>query len=290
MPEHLDGGSDEATPTGGASGQSLAIALSGDMFSGLSEMTEMVSATAQRTWRNGGTAVLRMEHAVMTSGVVTSAMAFGSRMLNAATMGFIRSKEGNDSIPAGTNEKGQPLFKASYDSYGRCYSIGPGLTQGINANTLMTQADIDKQFHSELQEHVACVERFEQKLGIKLNDDEFGALVDLSYNGGPGKLFGSSGCRGLINVPGLVGADGKLNHAVLAQELQSDDYNRTASGHVLDSLKQRRADSMSLADGRFDIVNRNQSTASAGAKPKTKVANANPPQPVGTSPHPTGTV
>ena len=67
---------------------------------------------------------------------------------------FIRQAEGLD------GHQFDGSYVAVWDSLGKVWTIGPGLTAGINRNTHMTQAEVDAALHAELSKFEANVDAY----------------------------------------------------------------------------------------------------------------------------------
>ena len=87
-------------------------------------------------------------------------------------------------------------FKATWDKIGGVYNIGPGLTQGITKDTVMTKQQIDEAYHKELLPFEAGIDKL---VKINLSANQRTALVSFAYNVGLGG-FKSSTLLKLLNA------------------------------------------------------------------------------------------
>jgi lysozyme len=80
-------------------------------------------------------------------------------------------------------------FKATWDSIGGCWNIGPGLTQGITKTTVMTRNQIAEAFAKEL---VSFEEGVHKAVKVQVSNNEFTVLVSFAYNVGLGNFRSST--------------------------------------------------------------------------------------------------
>ena len=204
-------------------------------------------------YRAALTETLGLSHidpAIDRSETSATCMDFGNhlRSLNRKTVGLIMSFEGWDGVKVDND-----LWRPTWDSYGHCWNVGPGLTHGIDKNAVYSKAQIDKMLAYELRGAVVDVMTAEAMLkhrmgmteadvrnpGVHvLNDNQFGALVSFDYNLGAGNL------RKIINAPGVVDADHKIDFAALGAKMKEFDH---AGGQKLDRLTRLRAQEVQLA-------------------------------------------
>ena len=80
-------------------------------------------------------------------------------------------------------------FKATWDAIGGVWNIGPGLTQGITKDTVMTRPEIDDAFVKELYPFEDCVRKY---VKVHLSNNQRIALVSFAYNVGTGNFCKST--------------------------------------------------------------------------------------------------
>lgn len=97
---------------------------------------------------------------------------------------FIEKLEGDDS-----RHLGGGLFGATWDPYGKCWNIGPGLTKGVTESTKWTQAQIDAALDAELKETEDCVDR---AVKVPIGQNERTVLISFAYNIGVSGFLHSS--------------------------------------------------------------------------------------------------
>ncbi|HAA27194.1 MAG TPA: muraminidase [Cyanobacteria bacterium UBA8553] len=118
------------------------------------------------------------------------------RRINAAGMAILKEREG--------------LFLEAYKCPAGVWTIGYGCTKGIRPGMKITEAEAEEMLRKELAEFE---ERVEQTLShIPLNDNQFSALVSLTYNCGPEPI-----------APGKV----------IRRCLEKRDYRGAAEGFLL---------------------------------------------------------
>jgi lysozyme len=96
---------------------------------------------------------------------------------------FIQQVEGRDGYLGGGK------YKAVWDSLGCVYSIGPGLTQGVNRDTCLTQAEVDAALQKELDGVEMAVDSL---VTVPLTQNQRTALISFTYNSGVGALESST--------------------------------------------------------------------------------------------------
>jgi GH24 family phage-related lysozyme (muramidase) len=143
---------------------------------------------------------------------------------------FIEAEEGFDGkkLPDGS-------YQATYDEIGGCWNIGPGLTKGVTSTTVMTKAQIDAAFQTEL---LPVEDEVRRDVKVSTTRNQYIALVSFAYNVGTGGLRGSS-------IPGLVnsGQSSKVPD-VLAQYV----HGRATGAKVIPGLVNRRNAEIKLWD------------------------------------------
>lgn len=113
------------------------------------------------------------------------------------------------------------------------WTIGWGHARGVHPGQVITQAQADVLLHADLQAAQGYVERF---ITATLNDNQYGALVSLTFNAGTAPLLGHLG--GYVNA-------GEMDKA-------ADAFGRWIYVHidgvatVSDGLVRRRAAEMAL--------------------------------------------
>jgi lysozyme len=113
-------------------------------------------------------------------------------MTSPALEEFIESEEWKgteDRLPDGR-------FRAAWDAIGGCWTIGPGLTQGITRSTVMTKEQIDQAYAKEL---VPFEEGVRRAVKVRVTNNQFSALVSFAYNVGLRGFLKSSLLR-LLNA------------------------------------------------------------------------------------------
>lgn len=136
---------------------------------------------------------------------------------------FILQEEGRDGY------LGNGQYKAVWDALGKCWTIGPGLTQGITSSTRMTQDQVDRAFSAELEPFEQCVDT---AVKVPLTQNERTALVSFAYNCGTGAFLASTLLKKL-NTSHLSAVPGELMKYVHA---------KGASGPVPGLVNRRRAE------------------------------------------------
>jgi lysozyme len=102
---------------------------------------------------------------------------------------FLINAEGDDSrrLPDGR-------YASTWDSLGKVWNIGVGLTKGVTKDTVWTQAQLDAAEQSEFADVEACVAR---SVKVPITDNERVALESLAYNIGDSGFEHSSVLREL---------------------------------------------------------------------------------------------
>lgn len=109
-------------------------------------------------------------------------------------------------------------------------TIGPGLTEDVHMGMVLTRDECSARFRKELAKHEAAVNRL---VTVEMSQNEFDAMVSLSYNVGTG-AFGRSTVLRRLNKGDRTGA-AKAFHL----------FNK-AGGGVVAGLVQRRASEAAL--------------------------------------------
>lgn len=110
-----------------------------------------------------------------------------ARTVNKATILLMENFEGyHKRLPDGSCQAyldklpRKELWSEGYDGL---WTIGFGCTVGVYEGLVWSRAKADKMFAAEVAKHVAAVEKL---IKVPVNDNQFGAIVSLSYNLGPG--------------------------------------------------------------------------------------------------------
>ena len=139
---------------------------------------------------------------------------------------FLIKTEGDDSrhLPNG-------CFGATWDSYGQCWNIGPGLTKGVTRNTVWAKAELDAH---EAAEFAATRAGVAHLLKRPLGENKTTVLESFAYNCGIGALS-----QGHPSVIDLVNS-GRLNE--VPAELKLFVHARGAIGAVPGLINRRAAE------------------------------------------------
>jgi len=118
-------------------------------------------------------------------------------------------------------------YKSTWDAIGGVWNIGPGLTNGITRDTVMTKEQIDQAYTKELG---PFEEEVHSLIKVPITNNQFTALVSFAYNLGEGG-FKESPIPKLINT----------GHASQVPEhLKLYVHGRATGKKVIPGLENRR--------------------------------------------------
>jgi len=118
-------------------------------------------------------------------------------------------------------------FKSTWDAIGGCWNIGPGMTQGITKNTVMTRDQIDAAYLKEL---LPFEDGVRKAVKVQTTNNEFTVLVSFAYNVGLGN-FRSSTLLRVLNAG---------NSDQVPAQLKRWVHGRATGAQVIPGLVNRR--------------------------------------------------
>lgn len=157
--------------------------------------------------------------------------------LNKAGLDLIKKWEGyHTRLPNGDCKAYlDKLVKPAYRSpgYAGLWTIGYGCTAGVYEGLVWTEKQAEAALKKEIATHEAAINRLLSERGISVDDNQFAALVSLSYNVGSGSVASSSILKHLKAGNEQAAADAFLLY-------------KKAGGRVVKGLLNRRNDERTL--------------------------------------------
>ena len=149
------------------------------------------------------------------------------RQVNQRTFDLIKSFEGYEkALPDGSCKAyldtiaTQSSWKNPDD--GGLWTIGYGCTEGVYEGLVWTKAQAEAALRTEINKHASAVEN---RLTVPVTDNQFGALVSISYN------VGTHGIRKIID---------RVNEGHLKEAADSFLLYGNSNGHPVPGLVRRR--------------------------------------------------